>query len=159
MAQYKDLYSGGDYVIHFKYAGLLNVAYITCMYGVGMPILFPIAAVNYLNQWVAERITVAYFMRLPPALDDKLTKNALDMLRYAPLLMLLNGYWMLSNKQIFQNAYSLKEKSGEHMKSGHVLHFDVNWATPVLLMCAASLLLLTAQKLFREKLTAWGFTM
>jgi len=49
MAQYKDLYSGADYVIHFKYSGILNIMYITMMYGIGMPILFPIAAVNFLN--------------------------------------------------------------------------------------------------------------
>jgi hypothetical protein len=62
-----------------------------------MPILFPIAAFNYLNQYVCERIIVAFCMKQPPALDDKLTNNALNMLKYAPLLMLFNGYWMISN--------------------------------------------------------------
>ena len=74
---YRDLYSGGDYVIHFKYSGIINIVYITCMYGVGMPILFPIAALNFINQYICERIVIAYFMKQPPALDDKLTKNAL----------------------------------------------------------------------------------
>jgi hypothetical protein len=60
MAQYKDLYSGADYVIHFKYSGILNIMYITMMYGVGMPILFPIAAFNFLNQYICERLIVAY---------------------------------------------------------------------------------------------------
>jgi len=100
-AAYKDLYSGAEYFIHFKYSGILNIMYITMMYGVGMPILFLIAAINFLNQYVCERCIVAYTMRQPPALDDKLTKNAVDMLKWAPLLWLFNGYWMLSNKQIF----------------------------------------------------------
>jgi len=60
MAAYKDLYSGPDYVIHFKYSGILNIMYITMMYGVGMPILFPIAAFNFLNQYLCERIIVAW---------------------------------------------------------------------------------------------------
>lgn len=98
MAVYKDLYSGPDYVIHFKYSGILNIVYITMLYGIGMPILFPVAAFNFLNQWIAERIVVAYFCRLPPALDNKLTNNAIDKLKYAPLLMIFNGYWMISNK-------------------------------------------------------------
>lgn len=97
MGSYKDLYSGKDYIIHFKYSGILNIVYITMMYGIGMPILFPIAAFNYLNQYVCERIIVAFCMKQPPALDDKLTNNALNMLKYAPLLMLFNGYWMISN--------------------------------------------------------------
>ena len=44
MQKYKDLYGGNDYVIHFKYSAVLNVCYITMMYGIGMPLLFPIAA-------------------------------------------------------------------------------------------------------------------
>jgi len=39
------------------------------MYGLGMPILFPIAAFTLFNTWIAERITVAWLVRQPPALD------------------------------------------------------------------------------------------
>lgn len=60
MAMYKALYSGANYVIHFKYSGLLNITFITMMYGVGMPILFPLAAFNFFNQWLCERIIVSY---------------------------------------------------------------------------------------------------
>lgn len=49
MANFKKVYGGGDYVIHFKYSGVLNVVYVTMMYGMGMPILFPIAALNLFN--------------------------------------------------------------------------------------------------------------
>lgn len=49
MSAYKDLYSGQDYVIHFKYSGVLNIVYITMMYGMGMPILFVLAAFNFFN--------------------------------------------------------------------------------------------------------------
>jgi hypothetical protein len=103
MAGYKDLYSGADYVIHFKYSGVLNIVYVTLMYGMGMPILFLLAAFNFFNQWVCERIIVAYQMKLPPALDDKLVTNCVHMLKYAPLLLLFNGYWMISNRQIYEN--------------------------------------------------------
>jgi hypothetical protein len=67
------------------------------MYGIGMPLLFPIAAFTFFNTWVTERIMVAYFMKVPPALDDKLTSNALRILKYAPLFLLANGYWQMSN--------------------------------------------------------------
>ena len=70
MATYKDLYSGVDYVIHFKCSGVINIVWVTMMYGVGLPILFPIAAFNFFNQYVCERITVTYQVKLPPALDD-----------------------------------------------------------------------------------------
>lgn len=52
---YVDLYVGPDYVIHFKYSAILNVTFVTMMYGLGMPILFPIAAVSYFIFWAVER--------------------------------------------------------------------------------------------------------
>jgi len=50
-----DLYSGPEYKIHFKYSAILNTTYVTMMYGVGMPILFPIAALSYFVFWATER--------------------------------------------------------------------------------------------------------
>lgn len=141
MAQYRDLYSGGEYVIHFKFSGIINVVYLCCMFGIGMPILFPIAFFNFCNTYVCERIVVAYFMKQPPSLDDRLTKNALEMIKFAPLLMLFNGYWMISSPQIFTNKINLIQNTAEKMKSSHFYEFDVNWATPVILMCFASVFL------------------
>ena len=33
-----------------------------------------------------------------------MSNNFINMLKYAPIMLLLNGYWMLSNKQIFGNV-------------------------------------------------------
>ena len=68
------------------------------MYGVGMPILFPIAGLSYFIFWLVERYQIAFTYPMPPALDDRLTKNAIKLLLWSPLLLLMNGYWMLSNK-------------------------------------------------------------
>lgn len=105
MAKFKMLHGGKDYIIHFKYSNVLNICYITCMYGLGMPILFPISVINFLNQYFCERVIVAYFMKMPPALDDKLVRNFVKMLKWAPLFFLCNGYWMVSNQQIFRNTF------------------------------------------------------
>lgn len=59
MGDYKSIHLGSEYVSHVKYSNVLVVVYITMMYGVGMPILFPIAAFNFLNQYICERIVVA----------------------------------------------------------------------------------------------------
>ena len=98
MMAYKKIWSGGEYIMHIKNAGLLLVVFVTCMYGVGMPLLFPVAAVNFFIQWTCERIMAVYQVKLPPSLDDKLTNNLLAMIKWAPLIMLFNGYWMLSNE-------------------------------------------------------------
>ena len=98
MAAYKELYFGADYIIHFKCSGVINVFWVTMLYGFGLPILFPIAAFNFFNQYVCERITAAYQVKLPPALDDRLVNFVLGKLKWAPLIFLMNGYWMLSNQ-------------------------------------------------------------
>ena len=80
-------------MIHFKYSGILNVCWIVMMYGMGMPALFPIAAITYWILLTVERLACAYFYQLPPTFDDKLTKNAVVILRLGALLYLFFGYW------------------------------------------------------------------
>jgi hypothetical protein len=72
-ALFKNLYSSGDYVIHFKYSGVLNIVYVAFMYGLGLPLLFPIAGLSIFSQWANERYNIAYVFKLPPTLDEKLT--------------------------------------------------------------------------------------
>ena len=97
MIGYKEVYLGSIYLIHFRYSDTLNVVYVTLLYGLGLPLLFPIAAVTLLNQWLAERITLAYLVRQPAAMDDRLSKNAMALAKWAPILLIFNGYWMIDN--------------------------------------------------------------
>ena len=50
-----DLYTGPDYIVHYKYSGILNVTYVTMLYGLGLPMLFPIAFLSYFIFWATER--------------------------------------------------------------------------------------------------------
>ena len=63
---YIDLYAGPEYKIHYKYSAILNVTYVTMMYGLGLPILFPIAFLSYFIIYVCERYQVAYTYKMPP---------------------------------------------------------------------------------------------
>ena len=84
--------------MHYKFSNILNITFVTMLYGLGLPILFPIALVSYIIFWMTERYQVAYFYQLPPAMDDNMTKNAMRLLSWTPPLFLLNSYWMLSNR-------------------------------------------------------------
>lgn len=48
MQTYIDIYSGPEYLIHFKYAHIMNVIFVTMMYGLGVPVLFLVAILSYL---------------------------------------------------------------------------------------------------------------
>lgn len=95
----------------------------------------------------------------PPALDDRLTKNTIEMVKFAPLLMLFNSYWMLSNQQIFKNKVTPIMNSSQHMVSNHEVELRVDWDTPVLLMSFAAIFLLKVQNLLGDRLIRLGFTM
>ena len=63
-----------------------------------MPLLYPVAALNFANMYLCERMAVSYQVQLPPALDDSMSNNLIAMMYIAPICMLLNGYWMISNQ-------------------------------------------------------------
>lgn len=119
--QYVNLYSGPVFFIHFKYSSILNITFVTMMYGLGMPILFPIASVAILTLYVMEKLMLHYCYREPPMYDERLNKNALTILTWAPLLFLSFGYWMLSSKQLLSNSdvtlltFSNKDKTSNHL--------------------------------------------
>ena len=100
-------------MIHFKYSDALNVVFVCLMYGLTMPMLFPIAAITLKLQQIAEKIAVAWVARLPPAMDNSLNNNAIFMVMTAPMFLLVNGFWMIDNKAIFDNTWVYKMKTQE----------------------------------------------
>ncbi len=66
---YVDLYAGPAFLLAHKYAAMLNVCFVTLMFGFGMPILFPITALTFLIHYCMERILVFYYYREPPMYD------------------------------------------------------------------------------------------
>lgn len=162
MVAYKEIYSGTVYLIHFRYADLLNTLYVTMMYGVGIPLLFPLSAFTMFNTWLVERLTLAYLVRQPAAMDDRLSKNALALAKWAPILLLFNGYWMLGNRQIFMNKWDYIMKEQDPMPSGHYLpdYFELSWTTPVYIFLFASIVIIIVQAIVpRQVLTDLGFTL
>jgi hypothetical protein len=59
-SEYYELYKGPQYFIHYKYSFIMNIVFITFMFGAGMPILFPIAFVALSVLYVMERLLIAY---------------------------------------------------------------------------------------------------
>lgn len=105
LQQYIELYSGPVFFIHFKYSSVLNITFVTMMYGLGLPVLFPIASISILTLYCMEKLMLHYSYREPPMYDESLNKNALAILTWAPLLFLSFGFWMLSSNQLISNDF------------------------------------------------------
>ena len=93
-----------------------------------MPLLFPIAALSFIVNYVCQRWTVAYQVKLPAALDDRLTKLCTSILSTSCFIFVVNGFWAYFNLQIFKRgAYHFIDTSDVYMKSGHLVSFDLKW--------------------------------
>ena len=96
--QYVNLYSGPDYMMHFKYSGMMNVTFVTFMYGLAIPLLFPIACIYFLVLYTVEKLCLTYYFKKPPMFDEKLNVSVIGTLKWAPVFMMIFGYWMMGNK-------------------------------------------------------------
>ena len=117
--QYVDIYSGPEYVSYIKVSFILKHIYITMFFGLALPIVFPIATLAILNQYVFDKLSLAYFYRIPPKFDDKLIQTAVRMLMYAPILGLAFSYWILGNPAIFLNNKKVLTLEYETLNPNH----------------------------------------
>lgn len=83
--------------MHFKYSAILTCIFVTFMYGIALPELFPMTAFTFFNYYVVEKFLIAYYYRKPPIYDGELNKISLDSMKFAPLFMLFFGYWCMGN--------------------------------------------------------------
>lgn len=120
--------------MHFKYAAVMNIVFITCMFGVGLPILYPIAVLALVILYISEKYMLYYAYQVPPTYDEKLSQNVIAHLKVAPLIMLLSGYWMLSSKQLLSNEYlTPKARTRDVDITGHTISgiaTKEGWAAP-----------------------------
>lgn len=143
--QYVDVQTGPEYMIHFRYSAILNFSFVCMMYGVGLPLLFPISLFAYTVLYLVERFCVFYYYKQPPMFDDAMTRNTLRILNWAPLLYCLFGYWMIGNNQIFSNLVFPIDHSTDVIKSGHTIVSDVEriaWDQSLPLLVLGLLLLI-----------------
>ena len=75
--QYINLYSGPEFLIHFRYSQTLNIIYVTMMYGPSLPILFPIAFLSFLITYFLEIFMLFYVYRVPITYDETLHVSVL----------------------------------------------------------------------------------
>ena len=66
---YVELYSGPEFLIHYKHSIILNSIWVTMLLGPGFPILFPISLMSMIILYMIEKLMLAYSYRKPPMYD------------------------------------------------------------------------------------------
>jgi hypothetical protein len=72
---------------------MLNILFITMMFGTALPILFPIAMISYSVLAFQDVFLLVYFAKAPPTYDENLNLRVLQMMRLAPIFLLGFGFW------------------------------------------------------------------
>jgi hypothetical protein len=83
------------------------------------------------------------------------------MVTTAPIFLLINGFWMIDNKAIFDNTWVYRMKTTENMKSDHFFEgFSVSHSTPMLIFIGFSIGLKIITTIVPEEIIArFGFTL
>lgn len=89
------------------------------MFGPGIPILFIIGFFAISTLYLVERYSLAYYNRAPPKFDSSLNKDIVRDLHWPPLLYSMLGFWMFSNRQLFENEVVFKEHRSETTRYNH----------------------------------------
>lgn len=106
MKLYRDLWSGLPYTMYAQYTSVLVMVFVSFMYGLILPILFPITLFGLIVMYINERLQLAYNHPKPPMYGVELNNKVLFILKQAPLAMLMIAYWALGNNQMFDNHVS-----------------------------------------------------
>lgn len=77
---------------------------VAFMWGISMPIFFPLCAVGLWILYVTDRLRMAYYYKQPPLYSSRMTILVNKVLIYsAPFFMLIFGFWNFTNQRIFNN--------------------------------------------------------
>ena len=60
-----------------KYPFMMNVVFLSMMYGFGMPLIPCLATCALFVSYVTEKIAIFWHVKKPPLFDDALSKNAI----------------------------------------------------------------------------------
>lgn len=102
------------------------------LYGMHIPLLFPIVGVALANQRFVERCLLAWYARVPPAMDDSLSNSIFQIIKYAPVFLVFNTYWLVDNHMFFDNHWTYSMRTRDAMRSEHLVGIHVNQAVPLL---------------------------
>lgn len=93
-------------------------------------------------------------------MDNSLSDSVLSIMKYAPAMLLFNGYWLMDNRQFFDNVWHYKDKVTENMLADHYPSYRVCQSSPLFLMSMTCIILIIVQIVIpAELLLKWGFSM
>lgn len=102
--------------------------FVCLLLGGSMPILYFIGMIAIAFQYLCDRLTLAYFYRLPPMYTERLTIGTLELASFVPLLGLSLLFWQYTNMQMFDNEIDTITTQDEVRLSHHSIS-SLRWSS------------------------------
>lgn len=93
-----DLYAGPEYYFYWR-VGITHVTVFVCLlFGSCMPFLYFVGMLAIMIQYGYDRARIAYFYRLPPMFNTRLTLSLLQHMSLTSTCGLCMLFWMMTNR-------------------------------------------------------------
>ena len=131
---YVELHSGDVPLLSHLYNKILLNIMMCMMLGLGIPILFPLTLISLVVIYVSYKIALLQWYQKPPKLDEWISRLSIHILSYGALFYCGFSYWMLCNRQMFENYVLPKSNQDQVENHGHSLFYNPNNHTYILMM-------------------------
>ena len=139
---YAELNSGTEIKLSDKYSRMLKILYVSTMYGFGMPLLPLIMLLWLIVSYVFEKYVVAFYHRKPPMYDKTLGHVCIYFGKWSAFLYIAFGYWLITNKTIFDNKFNTIEYQAQIVDSSHYIFEIPDKPQQIVVLVVALLILL-----------------
>jgi hypothetical protein len=97
------LFVGPEFEFSHNYSQLITTIFVCLTFSTGIPILYPIAAVNFGLFYITEKYFFIHLYKIPPHFNALVGKMATTLIPYALIIHIIMAIWVLSNDGLFRD--------------------------------------------------------
>ena len=116
--EYEMEYRGAEFQLENRYSKLIAGLFVILMYSAAIPVLYPAGCALMIIMYWADKALFLRHYRLPRRFGRKLALRAVEVMKWAILLHLFFGLYMISNPDIF--TYENRDLSQISWSEGYV---------------------------------------
>lgn len=105
------LHVGPEFEFAFNYAQMLSTFFVCLTFSTGIPILYPIAAANFLFFYFSEKYFFIHMYKIPPHFATLVGRRVAGLIPLGILIHLAMSIWVLSNNTLFKDSNSASSTS------------------------------------------------
>ena len=96
-ADYEALYLGPEFTLEARLAQIIAFIWVTFMFNHVLPLIIPIAMVNFFCMYWIDKLLLLRFYRIPKNFDEQGITYVVSMAKYAFIWHFALGFFALSN--------------------------------------------------------------